>query len=147
MKRTSITYQIITWLLAVTVLCMPLTLTIDMHYCQGKLKALSFIGKASNCTGSTSSTCITSHTNNEQSTSLSKQRCCENKTAFLQFSPNQESLSFHSNLSIDHNLLIRLFVAQRESYFHTDTQSSPLPFYRPPSINEDIPVLVQAFLC
>ena len=49
MKSTSITYRIIALTMAFLMFFTSVGFTVDMHYCQGKLKTFNFFGKAKSC--------------------------------------------------------------------------------------------------
>lgn len=59
-------------------------ISLDQHYCQGHLKSIAFIGKASNCHEMTAGIACKHHSGTQDYTDRERSKdCCENRTALI----------------------------------------------------------------
>jgi hypothetical protein len=142
--------QITALSLSALMLLTSIGFSIDMHYCQGKLRSYSFIGKAKSC-----------HTVDEakitcpfhqkiaakpKGCELDKKDCCSNKT--LHFQLHQVQKAHEADYAFQSHLPSLLVPATVFSWHTPDwTDSKPaFAFYKPPLITKDQVVLKQSFL-
>ena len=153
MKSTSITYRIIALTMAFLMFFTSVGFTVDMHYCQGKLKTFNFFGKAKSChdMGEGMKDCPfhaqMNETNKSEGSTISKKGCCSNKT--LHFQSDQDHQLQTADFVVTKQL--KQFVIAYVSVFlgeDFDLKREVIAFarYKPPLIPRDIPVLHQAFL-
>ncbi len=142
-------YKHITLLLAFLMFFTSTGLSLDMHYCQGQLKSISFIGKAKSCHEKEShckkhkASCQSLNQNTKESSDNS---CCNNKTVTVQLdveyidaqAPTIDLNSFQFLVAYTN-----VFVVKNNIY---STSTIPFQNYKPPLLTRDIPVLIQSFL-
>ena len=124
--------------------------SIDMHYCQGKLKSYSFIGKAKSCHVVDKARVPCPHHQKmaaePKGCELSKKDCCSNKT--LHFQLHQLQKAHEADYAIQSQppslvAPVTLFSWPAPNW----TASKPaFAFYKPPLIAKDQIVLKQSFL-
>ena len=120
---------------------------IDLHYCQGDLKSVSFFSEAKKCHDMVAMTNCSHHQKQqEQSQSCPEEEgCCQNET--FQFQPDHEltiqTFEFVVNKQLQHFLTAYVIVLINQF-----DEENPIThtYYKPPLIRRDIPVLVQSFL-
>ena len=133
--------------MALMMLTTSIGFAMDLHYCQGNLKSISFFSKAKKCHDMVAMTNCSHHQEQqEQSQSCSEEEdCCQNET--FQFQSNQEkaiqTFDFVVNKQLQQFLTAYVMVLTM-SFDEIDT--IPYTYYKPPLIHRDIPVLVQSFL-
>ena len=121
---------------------------IDMHYCQGKLKSVSFFGKAKNCHEMATSTSCPHHQKMkvESACSVDKKDCCSNKTVYFQ--ADQDQLTSSSDFAM--NLELQQFVIAFVKVFFQNTfiEKNNLKYthHSPPFLSMDTYALFQVFL-
>ena len=154
MSWTKSTYRIIALMMAFLMLFTSTSFAMDMHYCGGELKSVSFFGKAKTCHDLAAefekSTKSCPHhkkmvTKNEGCSE--DKDCCSNKTVILQFEQDQKTQYVHYVV----NKELKQFVIAYVSAFLSDRydnkgHAANYILYRPPIIQEDIQVLYQTFL-
>lgn len=136
-------YQILAFMLAALMLCTSVGFTIDMHFCQGNLAAVSIVGEATCC----KKACVA---NKKACCQLPLEKdtkgCCENTSIDVQLDtdiPNAETPSLSNNQ-------IQFVVAFVATYFPKVSLKASISThqnYKPPLLIRDIPVLLQSFLC
>lgn len=128
-------------------------LSIDMHFCQGHLKSISFIGDAADCyevTGNNEQkSCQMSKRQLIQKTgcSINKKDCCHNRHLLVQASltsTNQSSQFILNDNSFQYILIAPVSLIDDAIFFNKDILAACQ--YKPPLILRDIPVLIQSFL-
>lgn len=126
-------------------------LAIDMHFCQDKLKTISFFGKAKTCYETNSNRMIgcTQHpklTEESEGHSINKKGCCESKSVHIQ--SDVDELEITSQLVISQELLsfVTAFVDVFIKNNYPERTSQRFQYYHPPIVVKDIPVLNQSFL-
>jgi len=119
----------------------------DMHWCQGKVQATSFVGKAKSC--SMMDDVPTNCTMKEkQGPIINKEPCCHNETEFEQFKVDYGTPSF-DDLSIQNT---QFLVAYSFTYIlhnpniFSKTDINKFKHYHSPEISRDIYVLLETFL-
>ena len=153
MKSTSITYRIIALTIAFLLFVTSVGFTVDMHYCQGKLKTFSFFGKAKSChdIGEGMKNCPfhaqMKQANKSKSNTISKKGCCSNKTLHFQSDqdqPNQLNNALVINPQLQSFVIAFVEIFINSSVIETDKPSFVL--YKPPLIPRDIYVLLETYL-
>lgn len=139
-------YKFLATGLAAIILITSIGISIDVHFCQGKLKSFALIGKAKTCHQKTSS--IQCHNSKRifqknNSKSICKKNCCKNSS--FSFQNNLEkTITIESNI-LNHNVFCALvFVFFLENKFVSF--SNNFKNYIPPLLNRNIFVLIQSFL-
>lgn len=128
-------------------------LSIDMHFCQGHLKSISFIGDATDCYGAKgNSQQKSSQMSKRQATkkmgcSIDKEDCCHNRHLLAQadFTSTHQSSQFILNHnSFQYISIIPILLVYDTIFLNTDILS--VFQYKPPLVLKDIPVFIQSFL-
>lgn len=122
--------------------------SIDLHFCQGQIKSLSFIGEAKSCHSQTTKPCSSKKKACSIKTTEKdcQKDCCSNKTIIVDASDADQKIP-NTELSSDQMDFLTAFV---EVYIlsHYDFYKNIIPYqnYVPPLLDRDISVLVQCFL-
>ncbi len=151
MKSINNTYRIFALTMALVMFTSSVNLAMDMHYCLGKLKSVSFVGKAEACHDMVSadmSDCPQHQEMMEKTKGCSMERkdCCENKSVHIQ--SDVDELETSSELVVSQQLQ-NFVVAYVEVFLKNNYVERTAPsfqYYHPPIVVKDIPVLHQAFL-
>ena len=126
----------------------------DMHYCGGKIKSISFFGKAKNCHEMVgeSDTPIKNCPHHkkmmaDEKSCFEDKNCCSNKT--VHFQSDQDYQLQTADFAVSKQL--KQFAIAYVSIFlgeDFDLKREVIAFahYKPPLIPKDIPVLHQTFL-
>ena len=130
--------------------------SIDMHYCQGQFKNLSFIGEAQTCHDMAekmeSNHCAKKQKpcHQKESPSCSEKEehdgCCDSNTILVQLDEDY----VQSNVLVLEQDQYHFLVAFCSTYLVLEDISSILIHYqnyKPPLLDKDIHVLTQTFLC
>ncbi len=126
----------------------------DMHYCGGELKSVSFFGKAKTChdMAGDNETSMKDCPHHKKMASEKKgcsedKDCCSNKTVQLQSDQDQE---VQTNNFVVSKQLKQFVIAYVAIFFVGDCdlqrEAANYALYKPPLIRRDIPVLNQTFL-
>ena len=128
-------------------------LSIDMHFCQGHLKSISFIGDAADCYGakgdSQQECCQMSkrQATTKMGCSIDKEDCCQNRQLLAQadlISTSQSSQFLLNHNSFQYISIVPVSLVEDTIFLTTDILS--VFQYKPPLILKDIPVFIQSFL-
>ena len=126
---------------------------VDMHYCQGQLKSISFLGKAKSChdLGEGMKDCPHHkkmlEAKDSAGDSLSEKGCCSSETIYYHLDKDQKHQvenTVLANASLQ-NFVIA-FVEVFLSSSVTQTENPIYAHYKPPLIPRDIYVLLETFL-
>lgn len=123
----------------------------DMHFCQGKLKSVSFFGKAKTChdmADNTMKNCPHHKKMMAEKKGCSEDKnCCSNKTVHFQSDQDHQlqTADFVVTKQLKQFVIAYVSVFLGEDF---DLKREVIAFarYKPPLIPRDIPVLHQAFL-
>jgi len=153
MKSINNTYRIIALTMAFVMFATTVNLAIDMHYCQGQLKSVSFFGKAETCHEMTATmkNCphhqkVVEETPSKENCSMRKKDCCDSKLLHIQSDLEQVNSSSEFVVSQEFQQFIIAFVAVFFQNTFIDKSVSNFQYYHPPIIVKDISVLNQSFL-
>ena len=152
MKISSYTYRLIALTMAFLMLFSSVGFSIDMHYCQGKLKSFSFFGEAKNCHEMAKEKACPHHQKKieqeaTKTCSIDKKDCCQNKTLHFQCHQDQQIQASDLVLSQLSQQFVVAFVAVFfKNNFTETTAKSSYTHYKPPIIPRDISVLFESFL-
>ena len=149
MRPINKAYRIIALILAFLVLVTSAGFSLDIHYCQDRVKTWSIFGSAKGCSGVERQAQLCDHKSSlaDQKGSLSRKKCCENRHYIFQ--SHQEQRIPSSTLSVAaHPVKVIPVVAAPilPEEVSIDTRALASDRYKPPLIHRDIPVLSQAFL-
>ena len=142
------TYRVTSLCLAFLILFSSSGLTLDIHFCQGKMKRLNLFGEAMSCAEVSQRTakCHNSKAN-EATCGIDGEHkgCCNNKSFDLDLDFDSGEV-LPTPLTDKQIQFVKAFVL---SYF-ADVRPSPALHnysnYYPPPLKQDIPVLFQTFL-
>ena len=127
---------------------------VDMHYCQGKLKSISFLGKAKTCHEIASKDNAPMKNCPHHAKMMAEKKgcsedknCCSNKTVHFQADQDQQVQNFDFVVS---KQLQQFVIAYLEAFLnldlHVEENAIPFAYYKPPLIKRDILTLNQSFL-
>jgi len=151
MLQAQQTYRPIALLMAILLLTSSVSFAVDMHFCKGELKSISFWGKAPSCHEQAAAKITCPHHRKlmaeKGEAALEKSNCCDNHTVQVEADHERQTptaAELELNLSLQYFLMAytaRLLPAE-------DIARTPAPYqnYKPPLIPRDIPVLTQSFL-
>ena len=153
MQSISNTYRIIALIMAFVMFATTVNLAIDMHYCQGQLKSVSFFGKAATCHEMAAAMKNCPHhqkklaeASPKEGCSKDTKDCCSNKTMHLQSDLDR----YHSSADFQFNQELQHFVIALVNVFFNNNfigQLAPnFQSYKPPIVVKDYSVLFQSFL-
>lgn len=152
MSHNNLAYRLVAFSLALLILMTSVGWVVDMHYCAGQLKSVSWLGKAKSCheqaQASTSKSCPHHQMMLEQDEASSSDDggCCENRTVYLHADQDTDALASQFVLEKQAQQFLVAFIV---TFSPTLTRGRDVPtytHYTPPLIPRDIPVLVQSFL-
>lgn len=148
------TYRIIAVMMAFLMFFTSAGFTMDMHYCGGELKSVSFFGKAKTChdMAGENETPMKDCPHHKKMMAEKKgcsedKDCCSNKTVQLQSDQDQK---VQTNDFVVSKQLKQFVIAYVAVFFADDfdlqREATTFAHYKPPLIQRDIPVLNQTFL-
>jgi len=145
------TYRLIALMLAFLMFFSSAGFAMDMHFCQGKLKSVSFFGKAKTChdmADNTMKNCPHHKKMMAEKKGCSEDKnCCSNKTVHFQSDQDHQlqTADFVVTKQLKQFVIAYVSVFLGEDF---DLKREVIAFarYKPPLIPRDIPVLHQAFL-
>ena len=126
---------------------------VDMHYCQGHLKSVSFFGKAKSCHEMANAAPMKNCPRHQKMRKQEKEKdcsedknCCTNKTLHFQSNQDQQvqTFNFSANQPLQQFVIAFVVAFFSKTFIENDTPS--FAHYIPPLILRDIPVLIQSFL-
>ncbi len=136
-------YQIVAFALATLMFCTSVGFTIDMHFCQGNLAAVSVFGEATCCKNA----CVA---NKKACCQLPVENgtkgCCENTSIDVQLDTDIPQVETPT-LSKSQIQFVVAFVTTYFPQYNPTTSIVKYQNYKPPLLIRDIPVLIQSFLC
>ena len=148
MKNINPLYRVFALTMALVIFTTSVNYAIDMHYCQGKLKSVSFFGKAKNCHEMAAPTSCPHHQKMkvESACSISKKDCCSNKTVYLQADYDQltSSSDFAMNLELQQFVIAFVKVFFQNNFIEKDFKN--YTHHTPPFLSRDTYALFQIFL-
>ena len=141
-------YRFTAVFMALLVLVSSIGLNVDLHYCSGQLKSISFIGKAKSCHQKSMQDCPLHQKMmaDEGVADFDAKNCCANKKVYLQPDFEKNAPAIDLLIPIEFQQLIPGFIAVfsiQPSVHHPVATYSD---YRPPNISRAIYVLIQSFL-
>ena len=151
MSQLQRTYRPIALLMALLLLTSSVSFAVDMHFCKGELKSISFWGKAPSCHEQVAAKVSCHHHRKMMAekgeAALEKSNCCDNRTVQVEADherQTQTAMELELNPSLQYFLMaytVSLLPAE-------DIARTLAPYlnYKPPLILRDIPVLNQSFL-
>ncbi len=154
MIRYNRTYRLFALTMALLMFFVSAGIAVDMHYCGGELKSVSFFGKAKTCHDMVKKQPATMpNCPHHKKTSTKKpgctedKNCCSNKTLLLQSEGEQQLLSsdFVFSKRTKHFVaaFVQVFLANNYNKVNTSVSYT---HHKPPLISRDISVLFQTFL-
>jgi hypothetical protein len=151
MQAYQSTYRIIALLLAFLVFFSSAGIAMDIHYCQGEFKSISFIGKAKSCheIAQQKASCPHHQKQQEKSCSAANEKdCCDNEVLYFQSDQDQQIAAADLMLTKTEQqfILACSFLLFADRYCFDADQRVPVPEYSPPIIPRDISVLFETFL-
>ncbi len=154
MKVAKSTYRLFALMMAFLMFFSSAGFTMDMHYCGGELKSVSFFGKAKTCQDMAGENethmkdCLHHEKMKTEKKGCSEDKgCCSNKTVQLQSDQDQK---VQTNDFVVNKQLKQFVIAYVALFFADDfdlqREATTFTHYKPPLIQRDIPVLNQTFL-
>ena len=148
MNIKNCTYRFIAILMAFLVLLTSIGFNIDMHFCGGQLKNISFTGKAESCHKNSMADCpfhkkMMAENGGKNFTS---KNCCSNHTAYFQTDLIEDIQTMDIVVTSQLQQFVTAFVLVFLQNQVVETTPSTFTAYSPPDISRDIPVLIQSFL-
>lgn len=145
------TYRFIALIMACLMFVTSAGFAIDMHFCQGKLKSVSFFGKAKSCHDMVDKSMENCPHHQKMMTGkeacLEDKDCCSNKTVYFQSDQDQELQKSDFVISTSLQQFVLAYVAVFLSSDYTIAHEAiPFAHYKPPLIQKDIPIFHQSFL-
>ncbi len=147
------TNRILSLVLSMLIFISSTGFSIDLHYCQGKVKSFSFFGKAPSCHQQNKKkhckkkekTCHSTFSKQDQIGKCQKD-CCSNRTFKIESNDRPKQLQPVEIFPIQVQFLtsfVQVFLLKKR-----DLHKIIIPYlnYIPPLLNKNIPVLVQSFL-
>ncbi len=152
MNSISYTYRFFALSMAILMFFTSVGFVLDMHYCQGQLKSINFLGKAKNCHEMAASMKGCPHhqqlaeQTNASACSMGQKGCCENKISHVQSQQDQELASSEFVLSKPLQQFVMAYVFTFFAEILLEKRISTFETYIPPLISRDIYVLFESFL-
>lgn len=154
MTRLRKTYRLIALVMTFLVFLSSAGISMDMHYCGGELKSVSFLGKARTChelarasAAPMMKNCPHHKKMMEEMSCKEDKNCCSNRTIFLEPDQDQNIKTPDFGAGEQGN---QFDFACIEAFLVTDTDAGHdvvhFACYKPPILQRDIPVLNQSFL-
>jgi len=153
MKSISKTYRIISILLALLVLVSSVGFTANMHYCKGKLKSFSLLGKAKTCHEAKPMTMMPNCPHHkkmmeEQAACSEKEKdCCDSKFQYFQSDTDKQIGSAQLEISVPiQQFILASVITFFSALEFTDKQDLNFAYHSPPIIVRDTYALLQRYL-
>ena len=135
------TYRFIALIMAALMFFTSVGFVVDMHYCSGELRSISFDGKAK--------TCHEGVGNDEAPVKDSSEDrgCCSNKSMHIQFDQDQKLQITDIEVGREFKQFVIAYVAVFFlNHLNIECNAASYTQYKSPLILRDIPVLIQSFL-
>jgi hypothetical protein len=151
MPKTHFAYRIAALILAALILTSSVSFAVDMHFCKGQLKSISFWGKAPSCHEQAAAKITCPHHRKmmleKGEAALEKSNCCDNHTVQVE-ADHERQTQTAAELELNSSLQYFLIAYTHSLLPAEDIARTPAPYlnYKPPLIPRDIPVLTQSFL-
>jgi len=150
MKSLNRTYRIFALTMAFVMFTTTVNLAIDMHYCQGQFKSMSFFGKAETCHEKVAPKMANCPHHQKMMTdsegcSIERKGCCDSKSIHIQ--SDNDQLNATSEIPANQELQ-QFFIAFVEVFFKNIVikKSSPAYIhYQSPVLIKDTYVLFETF--
>lgn len=147
-------YKLVAVMMSVLMFTATIGFSIDMHFCQGNFKNLSFIGNANTChdvakklpddhCAKLQTTCH--KVDPLSSKSVDTKGCCDNKTVSVQLEDDYVASNFAVD-KVNQDYFLLAFILTQINAENNSVNSTPYRNYKPPLIEKDIPVFFQTFL-
>ncbi len=142
------TYKITSLSLAFLILFSSSGLTLDIHFCQGKMKRVNLFGKAKSCIEVSQST-KPCHSSSFANISCGKdgdhKGCCKNKSLDLNLDFDSGEININQLVDIKTQLIGS---TQAYQFINLSPTQKLLTYthYFPPPLIRDIPIVFQTFL-
>ncbi len=137
--------------LAILVFVSSTGVVLRKHYCQDQLKNTTFFVQPESCHRSTAKSCPMHAAKpacpHHQSPQEDKKKCCDDHAEFLKVDHEQQFDFGASHLLDLKPVLASTFLLQNWKLPQADLQQVAYLHYRPPLLDEDLPVLLQTFRC
>ncbi len=153
MKRNHLAYRLTALSLALLVLMTSVGWVLDMHYCAGELKSVSWLGKAKTCheqaMTKSNEGCPHHQKMMQMQTnewSADKRDCCENKTVYVHADQDVDAQPIQVLQDKQFQQFLFAYLSVFQASQSVTNHDQAYYQYRPPFIARDIPVLVQSFL-
>ena len=124
-------------------------ISMDLHYCQGRLKGASFIGKAKTCHDREASSSCHKKKNscqhpNEELTQSEKDACCQNRTVHVEADDTEKNIDSYN--VADQKELTASYTTTKIIIYQIKRSPRYSPQkYRPPPLKKNLPILLQVF--
>ena len=149
MFKTRKTYRILSMLMAFIMLFSTSGLTLDLHYCQGKIKRINLIGKAKTCAEIQSKKTVCHRNSDKQqkshcSSDSDHNGCCNNASVSIDMDVDfpfitTDLRSGLTDLYLDYQSVV-IPTTEHKTFCH-------FKVYRPPPLpRQNLQVLLQQFL-
>jgi hypothetical protein len=154
MKATSIAHRITALAMAFLMFFSSVEFTVDLHYCQGKLKTFNFFGKAKSCheLGEGMKDCPfhgqMGAANESEGSTINKKSCCSNKTFHFQADLDQQTQVENAVVAMPTHLqyFVIAFVEILINSSVVEIESPSFTLYKSPLIPRDIYALLETYL-
>lgn len=151
MKLLNRTYRIFALTMALVMLTTTVNVAIDMHYCQGQFKSMSFFGKAKTCHEIEANKMANCPHHQKmvadpKGCTIEKAGCCGSKSIRIQ--SDNDQLNFSSEIVINQELQ-QFFIACIAVFFKNvviEKSTSAYIHYKSPILIKDTYVLFETFL-
>jgi hypothetical protein len=126
---------------------MSIGINIDIHYCKGEIKSISFLGQAKSChdIADTNKNSSCPHHQNSNPDGSDEKDCCKNKSHYIQL--DQDKLL--SNIEIDLKFQeeeTSIMAPEKSCWAETIIQVQKFELYKPPPFKIDYQILYQSML-
>ncbi|MEQ8706006.1 MAG: hypothetical protein RIC19_18900 [Phaeodactylibacter sp.] len=137
--------------MAVLLLTSSVSFAVDMHFCKGELKSISFWGKAPSCHEQATAKITCPHHQkmmaDKGEAALKKSNCCDNHTVQVEAEhERQTQTSGELELKPSSQQFLLAYTCAFLLPQPAILSSTRYQHYKPPLIYTDIPVLTQSFL-
>lgn len=148
MKAVRKIYRNFSLTMAFLILVSSSNLAVNLHFCQGKLAGLSFLGVTKTCSSSSRTPCSSMKKETQAEGELAKddKNCCENELLYLYSDQNLFNTINDFAIPVELQQFFTFFII---AFYKKNTVRKPefnIQNYRPPIVFKDISVLYQSFL-